>query len=663
MTDLQHPRPQAPRPPRRSDPPVTHLVYGQMVQGNFPRTDGHWYTFDARAGDVVSILLAPFPRPTIDPAGYREALDRQSDNSPVDPELRLYPPSGPEPLVRGENIGSIDARPLDDHLCHTMTQDGRHRIFVRERGGRDFGYRLRLNQLGGPHMWRPSRSGNGVTVLGHEIARSLQHLDAPVAGREALTMRNAVGPVLHGAGIFFGLAELVANARYEVGIRSGNVTRSDPLRQIAAGALRLQQRIERDLIRHERGLGERPFHPVVIRIIPDLLVPAYLWPLQFLGLIRAMKRKKALEILEAFETVDPRYVRIEVAVHQHIGPGEDHSKIAYVDGRYVHIGGANLQANNNFNREERDTAYLYKGEVAQLALRAFDHSWFRETNFLAVRRADANGHMAIDLRSCRRGTIDRIPGGMHGHESAVTNPDWSALGLPDPEGVPVFYLDKFKRPAFWSNSIDHPIAQALLVAMRMATRQLHMTAPNFNDEPVIDAVIYALARGVNVKLLLPYKRNLRKVRLPFGGGSNETALRRLRRRLAVVQGSVAAGRTHELPALLEIPVDPAQVKPLHAWGQLEFRWWVYNGRKLADVPGAYHIKVATIDGECVYNGSTNWDGQSLNRARETSLLTLDPAYAAYVDEYVFAREWDRRKERRDGRDGEAPVPSTGDRHG
>jgi len=621
-----------------------HLVYGEMAQDTFPAGGGHWYAFDAREGDVVSILLAPHPRPAIDPDGYEEALRRHADPQPMDPEVVLYPPAGAIPLAAGTNITSISGRtpPLDDHLRTVIPAAGLYRVLVREARGRDFEYRLRINLIGGPHLWQARQpGGDALAYLRDPIDRALQPLDAPVPGALALTERNAVGPVLHGAAIFFALAELVANARYEVGVRSGNINASDPLGQIAEGARRLQRRLEEELRRHERGEGPRPHHPVVIRIIPDLLLPIVFWPLKFVGILTLLKRKCAEGILGMFNALDPRYVRVEVAVHQHVGPGEDHSKIVHVDGRCVHIGGANLHSNNSFDREERDTAYLYAGEVAQRALRAFDHSWHRETNFHAVLRAGPNGEVQPEGRSFNRGKIHTV-GGAYEHPPAVLDPDWDALGIGE-SCIPMFYLDKPKRPSFFANSIDHPIAQGLLAAMDGARSAIHMTAPNVNDEPVIDAAIYALMRGVSVRLLLPYKRNLRKVTLPFGGGSNEDALKHLQRRLTALRSLLEAGQVDLVRKSLSVEVDVSRTKPLHEWGQFEFRWWVYNSRMIADGPGAYHIKLMTIDRTLVYNGSTNWDGQSLNRARETSVIVLDPTYAHDVDRYVFGREWNRRK--------------------
>ncbi|MFQ5904342.1 MAG: phosphatidylserine/phosphatidylglycerophosphate/cardiolipin synthase family protein, partial [Candidatus Binatia bacterium] len=555
-----------------------NLTYSQMVQDEFPKDEARWYTFEAKAGDVISLLVVPFPRPAIDPEGYRKVLYRQNNQEDIDPQLALYAADGDEPIARAENLSCIASTPKGDHLVYTIEQDGTYRVRVTEKYGRKVPYRLRLNLIGGPNMWTTDESDNRqLNYLGQAIYNALQDLYAPIPGNESLTYRNAVGPVLHDEEIFFALHELVANAKYEVAIRSGNITESDPLKQIVEGANQLEHRIKKDLKGFKPGEGDKPFYPVVIRIIPDLLLPFFL--IGFLAVKK--KKKKATEILNMFKSVDPRFVQVEVAVHHHRGTGEDHSKIVQVDGRYVHIGGANLQTNNNFVRVERDTAYLYMGEVAQLAMKAFDNSWFEETNYLATRHARSDGTVVREYHNFRRGRIKRVSGEQYIHPPAVLSPDWEALGLSTSACIPIFFLDKFKMPGPWSNRVDHPIAQGLLVAMNTAKEEINMTAPNFNDEPVIDAVAYAIARGVNVKLLLPYRRNLKKVRLPSGGGSNQNALEVLQERIALVRENVILGEVEEFQSILLVQVDTAKLKPLHEWGQFELRWWVYNGKKIA----------------------------------------------------------------------------------
>ena len=94
----------------------------------------------------------------------------------------------------------------------------------------------------------------------------------------------------------------------------------------------------------------------------------------------------------------------------------------------------------------------------------------------------------------------------------------------------------------------------------------------------------------------------------------------------------------------DIPVDVDKLLHSEQWGNLEMRWWIYNHERRADTPGAYHIKLITVDGELVYNGSTNWDVQSMNLSRECSFMILDSEYTDFVDDVVFQREWDLSEE-------------------
>ncbi|MFQ5799549.1 MAG: hypothetical protein ACE5H0_12775, partial [Bacteroidota bacterium] len=253
---------------------VGELTYSQMVQGEFPTEGAHHYTFKAKKGDVVSLFLSPFPRPAIDRVGYNEVLYHQRNQRDIDPQLALYTADRETPLIAATDIISIQGKPKEDHLVHTIPQDGIYCVCVKERYGRKVPYRLRLNRIGGPNMWTTEDSNDRkLNYLGRTIHHTVRDLAAPIPGKECLTYRNAVGPVLHGTAIFFGLRELVANAKFEVAIRSGNIEKSDPLRMVVEGAKHLENRIKEDLKRFNKGQGDKPFYPVVIRIIPDLLVP------------------------------------------------------------------------------------------------------------------------------------------------------------------------------------------------------------------------------------------------------------------------------------------------------------------------------------------------------------------------------------------------------
>ncbi len=612
------------------------LSYGQIVRGTFLPADSSWYEFAASRGDVVSLILSPMPRPAVDPEGYSQMLAGLADPADAALQIELYDATGNERLAEGGLLHSIGGEPKARNIVHAVEADATYRVKVWEGGGRDVRYQLQLNRIGGPNLWYtgPHTSSSHAHSKMRFIERRISGLKAPVPGSEALTSQNVDGPALHDIEIFFALRRLVAEARYEVGIRSGNISSSDPLEQVVEGAKEIELRIRTELER-----GEHPHYPVLIRIIPDLLAPPYC--VSFL--VTRKKKGKAMEILDRFKDVDPRFIQVEVAIHFHRWRGEDHSKIVHVDGRYVHIGGANLSKNNNFHHNERDSGYLYFGEVAQRALAAFDHAWRDGTSYLAVRHIGEDGKRHVDKHKFRRGRIERRKA--YNHHEEVTHPDWQEAGLPAPARLTVFFLDKHQQrgvvPGLWSDSIANPIAQGLLAAIETAETEVNMTSPNFNDEPIIDAVVYAIIRGVNVRILLPYRRNAFKVRLPFGGGTNETALERLRERVELARRKVASGRKDELSKLIDARVEIERVKDATEWGQLEVRWWEYNGKKIADGPGAYHIKLMTVDQVLAFNGSTNWDGQSLNKARETSLIVINPRYARHINETVFLPEWEQ----------------------
>ncbi|MFQ6114160.1 MAG: hypothetical protein ACE5NG_08730, partial [bacterium] len=79
---------------------INSLTYSQMVEDTFPKDGAHWYTFGAKKGDVISIVVYPFPQPSIDPEGYGETLYRQRNQKPIDPQLALYAADGDKPIAK-----------------------------------------------------------------------------------------------------------------------------------------------------------------------------------------------------------------------------------------------------------------------------------------------------------------------------------------------------------------------------------------------------------------------------------------------------------------------------------------------------------------------------------------------------------------------------------
>jgi phosphatidylserine/phosphatidylglycerophosphate/cardiolipin synthase-like enzyme len=428
------------------------------------------------------------------------------------------------------------------------------------------------------------------------------------------TRRNAFGPTLmDGKAIFEAAGRLIEVADAEVDLMSFAIEPD------AEPYLALVRAFERRL------LSGRPLaRPFRIRIYADHLSPLYKG---------AVARPRAKALLEPWLAIyrkhrlDPRAMPIEVYVHAH-GPMfyhhgarySVHDKLFIVDGRYVHIGGANPQAKNNFDHPERDTAAVMKGEIARAALDAFDGLW-AESDFSCGIQETGGQYRS----SC---TNRRTPFAVE-HDAAVVSPDLDAIGVSGRACLPMTILSKGKRGYSNFEGYTNPWAKGLLAAVASAERHVALTSPNMNAPPLQAALVEAIAtRDVRVNLLLPYARNEDQVNFFGGLGSNTQSVNVIR----------ACGVDARARSAAEFEQFRSRV---------EVAWWVAEGhttRFSGDGAGCYHIKFASFDDRALIVGSGNLDDQSFYHSTETSILVDSEVVTRAVTEFVFLPEW-RRAER------------------
>ncbi len=319
--------------------------------------------------------------------------------------------------------------------------------------------------------------------------------------------------------------------------------------------------------------------------------------------------------------LDPQLVEVQIAAHHHFSVGEDHSKIIVIDGAHVHIGGANPHDNNPYDHPEHDAAFVFTGEVAQAALADFDYSWNRgNTELWRCERFDEDGR----ARDCDDG-----PTPPPTHRPEVADPDWDALGLPGDACVPMIYLGKRGSASLFTNRIDHPIGQGIVATLRSARGLIRLESPNLNDDAILEELVAALMRDptVRVQIVVPPKRNESKTRLPGGGGTNESKRARLIGMITEAVMDLCDGET---------TCEAQRIKEPEIVGRIQYRWFPIEG----DVPGAQHVKYFSVDGQLVIVGSANADTQSMNRARESSILVDDAWVTSHLDEMVFVPDFE-----------------------
>lgn len=391
---------------------------------------------------------------------------------------------------------------------------------------------------------------------------------------------RAADPLLTGPEIFPAMAERIASAEHEVDIAMFVFNYSDAYDDVVAGVAELEAR--------RRAAGAE--QPVIVRIVVDAM-KAFVNAPEDMAL-RAFDGIAQLEL-------DPDYVQVMIATYEHLAFGNLHTKTVVVDGRLAMLGGANIQRQHDYDAPWMDAFFTLEGEAAQTLLADFDHAWNKSRQWVCEREGGENRCVRWD---------DAPPAW---HPAAVLEPDLSDVAE---RCVPTIALNR----TAWggpNNNIDNPQDQGVLALFDAAETHIRIQTPNLNDDAVRDALVRALARGVEIQIVLSMGFN--DAPMNFLGGTNEEVAADLHRR---------AGK------------EAAQFAD-----RLQIRWYSRDGQNPIDgnVPGASHLKYVSIDGRVAVVGSMNMDTIAWNHSRETNLAIDDPGVTAAWDARAFEPHFSR----------------------
>lgn len=446
---------------------------------------------------------------------------------------------------------------------------------------------------------------------------SSEHEEGTVPTDLLYTGRNWAGlPLVDADEIFPAMADLVAEARYEIDLETFEwdpwvYDRDEPWQHDATmvfldGLVRLESRLRAEIER-----GEAPTLPVKVHITLDgrhRHAPAQVGPL-------AVNKARSLHRQLAALALDPSLVEVHVGVHERWAWGGMHSKVLVVDGYQAIITGANHQRFNTIGNSWHDVGYLFKGESAMALQANFDDTW-----------DESNEVVSCDLTKLETDADCKVIGTKTpSHHPAVTAPDLDA----DPDlvdsCVPVFAAT---RRAYDLNlleadptRVEAPQMAAMKAVMDGAESVLKIQSPNLNAEEAKTRILEAARRGVDVRIILSLGFNASAEREKVGpfylGGANVDTVVDLYERLG--DASLC--------------------------DKLQIRWNSKDGETPTWIqePGASHTKYMTADGEVALVGSANQDTLSWYLIRETNVVVDDPAVVAKYDEVVFDTDWDRAK--------------------
>lgn len=222
----------------------------------------------------------------------------------------------------------------------------------------------------------------------------------------------------------------------------------------------------------------------------------------------------------------------------------DHSKLYLVDGEKAWLGGMNIGREYRF--EWHDLMVEIDGPVVAGLEREFKRAWAH---------AGPWGDLGYFVAS-----VAGAPG-----NAAPVRGDWMALR-------------RLPTKTAWK-----PFSRAVQGAIRKAQNHIYVENPYLFDMRVISGLVYARQRGVDVRVILPYKNDFE-----LGGRGN------------LVLANVLLG----------------------------------HGVRVFFYPGMTHVKALLVDGwSCL--GSGNLNHLSLRLCQEQNLATSDPGFAAALKREVF----------------------------
>ncbi|KAL7941328.1 hypothetical protein V8C42DRAFT_335415 [Trichoderma barbatum] len=163
-----------------------------------------------------------------------------------------------------------------------------------------------------------------------------------------------------------------------------------------------------------------------------------------------------------------------------------------------------------------------------------------------------------------------------------------------------------------SNPPMTPLNAALLTLFANARHDIHLVTPNLTSWPVIDALLEAISRGVNVQVRTG--RNMMVIeQLVTAGTTTSWCIRRFVRKYRAL---CKQSRRNDLEAQ---SVSPGQLEILY-YKQLSDR------ANLEDEPVFSHFKMTMVDGEYLVLGSGNMDRASWWTSQEIGVLFYMPRF-------------------------------------
>ncbi len=389
----------------------------------------------------------------------------------------------------------------------------------------------------------------------------------------ASTGNKLIKTYFEGEEIFNGIKEMVSAAKYEVNLVTYNWEPDSDAARVIGEGLKLA----------EENITDKK--KLTVRIIVDDF---------------KFDSKKVIEVLNNSRKkwgLDANKINLQLAVYPHYTFGSLHSKYIIVDSRHLIVTSANVVSKHDFNDNKwHDIGYLFQGAIASMALTDFDQAWENYAKHYDCENKTIFGNC----------TEVNAPGKTDRNYISSIKYD---------SGFPVIALPRASRELI-NNNVENPQDQGFLIAMANAGNNINIESPNINDDGFQNAVIQAIKRGIEIKIITSKDFNTGKENLPLQGGDNDKIVKKL-----------IAKIIEEAPGMKN---------------KLQIKWYSKNG--LDPVTGesanASHTKFMSIDNKIAIIGSGNMDTQSWNQSREFNILIDNQEATHSIEGAFFKDDWE-----------------------
>ncbi|KAI1126911.1 hypothetical protein F5Y10DRAFT_243756 [Nemania abortiva] len=274
------------------------------------------------------------------------------------------------------------------------------------------------------------------------------------------------------------------------------------------------------------------------------------------------------------------------------------------------------------------------GDAVTILLRFYHSVWDR--------------HAGVDRQSPTTDDLQRQADSISGPGrlglTSIDSPAHRLVTLQPDDGVPTILLPSshHRNPRFRPLPWQHcpyppstPLNCAILCLIAMAKKKIYVQTPNLTSAAVIDALLAALDRGVDVTIITSKGMMILEQILTSGtttSWSLRSFIRRYEKRKKCIIHSTRSSNNEDSDAMLDLEAQLPRLGPLQIF---YFHPLAANKpQRIPEEPVQSHLKLITVDDEYAILGSGNMDRASWFTSQELGIFFQSSEFVANVSDAV-----------------------------